>query len=436
MAASVGKRIVWIIATLGVVVGLAVAAKFVFFAKKPPTQFETAKATKGHLVAKVTATGTLSALVTVQVGAQVSGRISALHADWNSEVKKDQLIAEIDPELFKAAVLQAQANLAQAIGQLKKSQALMENYKVVAERDKELNKQGLLAQQDYEAAVANYNSQKGDVAAQQGNIEQAKAQLITAEVNLKYTRIISPVDGTVISRAVDVGQSVAASLAIATLFTIAEDLRKMQVDTNVAEGDVGKLQSDMKATFLVDAFPGEPFKGNVRQIRNAAVNVQNVITYDAVLDVDNSDLRLRPGMTANVTFVYAEKDDVLMVPNAALRFRPPPELVNGGGGHHRGGGAIPSANAATSASTEEDIAGNKDEHYKLTHRAVWVSQGPGQLKRVKVKTGITDGTSTEILEGELQPNDEVILDIASGGPKPAATANSNGPPQGRMPRMP
>jgi HlyD family secretion protein len=426
MAASLGKRLVWIVATLVVVVGLAVGVRFVFFGKKPPPQFETAKVTKGHLVAKVTATGTLSALVTVQVGAQVSGRISALHADWNSEVKKDQLIAEIDPELYKAAVLQAQANLAQAIGQLKKSEALAENYRLVAERAKELNRQGLLAQQDYETALANYNAQKGDVAAQKGSIEQARAQLVTAEVNLKYTKIISPVNGTVISRAVDVGQSVAASLQIATLFTIAEDLRKMQVDTNVAEGDVGKLQAGMKATFLVDAFPGEPFAGTVRQIRNAAVNVQNVITYDAVLDVDNKDLRLRPGMTANVTFVYAEKDDALSVPNAALRFRPPPELV--GSGHHHHGDAIPPAHAAAEREGGEDGAG-KDLN-KPNERAVWINQS-GVLKRVKVTTGITDGTSTEIVEGELQAGDDVVLDVASGAPKPGAAHQG-----GRMPRMP
>jgi HlyD family secretion protein len=433
MAASIGKRFVWIIATLVVVVGVAIGIRFVFFGKKPPPQFETARVTKGHLIAKVTATGTLSALVTVQVGAQVSGRISVLHADWNSEVKKDQLIAEIDPELFKAAVLQAQANLAQAIGMLKKSEALAENYRVVADRAKELNKQGLLAQQDYEAAVANYRSQIGDVAAQKGNIEQARAQLIQAEVNLKYTRIISPVNGTVISRAVDVGQSVAASLQIATLFTIAEDLRKMQVDTNVSEGDVGKLQAGMKATFLVDAFPGEPFAGTVRQIRNAAVNVQNVITYDAVLDVDNDDLRLRPGMTANATFIYAEKDDVLSVPNAALRFRPPPELL--GSGHHHGD-AIPPAHAASAREVGEEDGGEKKDENKTNHRAVWINQN-GVLKRVKVKTGITDGTSTEVVESDLQLGDEVVLDVASGGPKPASPPGGQQQQQpGRMPRMP
>ncbi len=432
MAASLGKRVTWVAATLLLVFLVAIGVRLVFFGKKPPPQFETAKATRGHLVAKVTATGTLSALVTVQVGAQVSGRISVLHADWNSEVKKDQLIAEIDPELFKAAVLQAQANLAQAIGMLKKSEALAENYRVVADRAKELNKQGLLAQQDYEAAVANYRSQIGDVAAQKGNIEQARAQLIQAEVNLKYTRIISPVNGTVISRAVDVGQSVAASLQIATLFTIAEDLRKMQVDTNVSEGDVGKLQPAMKATFLVDAFPGEPFAGTVRQIRNAAVNVQNVITYDAVLDVDNGDLRLRPGMTANVTFVYSEKNDVLSVPNAALRFRPPPELI-GSGRHHRD--AIPPAQAASSArgGGDED-AGKEKEDRKPNERVVWKNEN-GTLRRVKVKTGITDGTRTEIVEGDLQADDDVVLDVATGGPKSASTSGGQ-QPQGRMPRMP
>ncbi|HEY4116591.1 MAG TPA: efflux RND transporter periplasmic adaptor subunit, partial [Byssovorax sp.] len=305
------KRLLLAVVILAALVGSAFAAQRVFFGPKPPPTFDTVKVHRGHVVAHVTATGTLSALVTVQVGAQVSGRVAALHADWNSEVKKGQLIAELDPELYKAAVSQARANLTQARGQFAKSKAQAENARLALGRAEALEKDGLVSAGDLETARANAAAAKADVLAQQGAIEQASAQLEGAQVNLKYTRIISPVDGTVISRSVDVGQTVAASLQAPVLFVIAEDLRKMQVDTSVSEGDVGKLTAAMTATFVVDAFPSEKFSGTVRQIRNAATNVQNVVTYDAVLDVANADLRLRPGMTANATFVYAEKDDVL-----------------------------------------------------------------------------------------------------------------------------
>ncbi|HEY4119291.1 MAG TPA: efflux RND transporter periplasmic adaptor subunit, partial [Byssovorax sp.] len=270
-----------------------------------------------------------------------------------------------------------------------------------------------------------------DIVAQGGNVEQAKAQLDAALVNLKYTNIVSPVDGTVISRSVDVGQTVAASLQAPVLFVIAEDLRKMQVDTSVAEGDVGKLEAGATATFVVDAFPNDRFTGKVRQIRNSATNVQNVVTYDAVLDVANTDLRLRPGMTANVTFVYAEKDDVLEVPNAALRFRPSPALVaslteSGDGAHRHGKKGARAAASAEPADAEG--APNPTAKPEPDKRAVWVLRG-GAVKRVAVRTGVTDGTASEVLDGALQVGDEVIIDTLTGA-KPAPTSGG-----GRMPRM-
>jgi len=222
----------------------------------------------------------------------------------------------------------------------------------------------------------------------QGVVEQARAGLYQAQVNLDYTRILSPIDGIVISRSVDVGQTVAASLQAPTLFTIAQDLRKMQVDTDVAEADVGKLRPGLAATFNVDAYPGERFKGVIRQIRNAAQTVQNVVTYDAVIDVDNSDLRLRPGMTANVTFVYAEKDDALRVPNAALRFRPPSELA---------------ATPAAKPSPER--------------RTVWALRD-GRPRPISIRIGLSDGSVTEALDGDLREGDPLITEAtgASGGP--------------------
>src|SRR5690242_2777614 len=296
-------------------------------AKPAAPKFETVKVDQGRIVARVTATGTLSALVTVQVGSQVSGRIQQLFADFNSQVKKGQVIAKIDPELFKAAVEQAKANYTAAKGNLEKAQAQAVDADRQYERAKALAEKQLIATADRDTAESTAAAARAQVAASQGAVAQANASMHQAEVNLEYSTIKSPIDGVVISRSVDVGQTVAASLQAPTLFTIAEDLGKMQVDTSVAEADVGKLRPDMPATFLVDAYPQERFRGRVRQIRNAPQTVQNVVTYDAVIDVDNPDLKLKPGMTANVTFVFAEKNDVVRVPNAALRFRPPSDLT-------------------------------------------------------------------------------------------------------------
>ncbi|HVV17100.1 MAG TPA: efflux RND transporter periplasmic adaptor subunit, partial [Polyangia bacterium] len=292
--------------------------------RKPPVEFETAAVDRGRIVARVTATGTLSALVTVQVGTQVSGTIQKLYVDWNSPVRKGQLIAKIDPQLFEASLEQAKANYEAAEGNVAKAEAQERDAARQFEREKAMLDRKLVAQADYDTSQANLEVARGASAAARGAMAQARAQLSQAKVNLDMTRIVSPTDGTVISRSVDVGQTVAASLSAPTLFVIAQDLQKMQVDTSVAEADVGKLSAGMPATFTVDAFPGERFKGKVRQIRNSPQTVQNVVTYDAVIDVDNADLKLRPGMTANVTFVSAEKDDVIRVPNAALRYRPAP----------------------------------------------------------------------------------------------------------------
>ena len=268
---------------------------------QPQFRFETGTVDRGAVVSRVTATGTLSALVTVQVGSQVSGRLKKINVDYNSRVTKGQVIAKIDPALFAAAVEQGRANVAAADGA-------------------HAGHRQLIAPADVDTAQANALATAAQVKANAGQLAQAKAQLRQARINLDYTRIVSPTNGVVISRSVDVGQTVAASLQAPTLFLIAEDLQKMQVDTSVAEADVGKLRSGMSATFTVDAFPNERFAGVVRQIRNAPQTLQNVVTYDAVLDVKNPELKLRPGMTANVTFVWAERQDVLRVSNAALRF--------------------------------------------------------------------------------------------------------------------
>jgi HlyD family secretion protein len=356
----------------------------------PKWKFETVQVERGSLQARVTATGTLSAVTTVQVGSQVSGRVHEIFVDFNSTVKKGQVLATLDPQLLQAAVDQAKANYASARGGLAKARVDVVHAARDLRRARNLWRDRLIARADLDTAADNAGAARGQLEALAGQLAQAAAALRQAQVNLGYTKIISPIDGVVISRSVDVGQTVAASLQAPTLFAIAEDMRKMQVDTSVAEADVGKLRSGMKAHFKVDAFPGEKFKGRVRQIRSAAQVVQNVVTYDAVIDVDNADLRLKPGMTANCTFVYAEKTDALKIPTAALRFRPPPEL---------------------SASVPKPLVADGE-------RLVWAVRA-GQPIPVKVRTGLAEAAVTEVVEGDLRPGDVVVTEMAGGEPKPS-----------------
>ena len=381
--------------------------------KVPEVQFKTASVEKHRIVGKVTASGTLSALVTVQVGTQVSGRVQKLFADFNSKVTKGQLVAKIDPQLFEAAASQAQASYAQAQASVVNAEAQAKNADIQLARSRSLREQNLAAQQDLDTAEANAAMAHASVDMQKANLQAAAASLHQAQVNLSFTSIVSPIDGIVISRAVDVGQTVAASLSAPTLFTIAQDLTKMQVDTNVAEGDVGRLQVGMPTFFTVDSFPGQRFRGKIREIRNAATTVQNVVTYDAVIDVDNGDLRLRPGMTANVTVIFAERQGVLAVPNAALRFHPPSSAASAPSGAASGrprGHHGPSADEAPEA------------------RTVYVLRG-GEPQPATLHTGLSDGTQTEILDGDLKEGDPVVVD-SSGGDTPPPAA-SGGPPQMR-----
>jgi len=386
-------------------------------ASKGKLKLDTAVVDRGRIVAKVTATGTLSAIVTVQVGSQVSGRVAALHADFNSQVKKGQLIAKIDPALFQATVEQARANFVAARGNLAKAEAQAADAARQAARNKTLVDRKLIAQADYDTSQSNADAARAGVEAARGAVEQTRAALHQAEVNLAYTSIVSPTNGVVISRNVDVGQTVAASLQAPTLFVIAEDLAKMQVDTSVAEADVGRLRDGMEASFSVDAYPSEAFRGVVRQIRNAPQTVQNVVTYDAVVDVSNDDLRLRPGMTANVTFVYAQKEDVLRLPNAALRFRPPPELLKEQGEKAKADGGEAAAALGSGPGRGQGQgqgrAQGRPGRDTPDRRTVWVLRD-GSAAPVPVRTGISDGSLTEVVEGELKPGDAVITDALGG----------------------
>jgi HlyD family secretion protein len=440
----------WLIGAL-VLVALAIGGFYVVRAtKKTVVKYETVKVDQGRIVARVTATGTLSALVTVQVGSQVSGRISQIMVDFNSVVKKGEIIAKIDPELFKAAIEQAKANYAAARGNLEKSKAMAVDAERVFQRSTALAEKQLIATADRDTAESAAAAAKAQVAASQGAVEQASASLHTAQVNLDYSIIKSPIDGVVISRAIDVGQTVAASLSAPTLFTIAEDLGKMQVDTNVAEADVGKLSPDMPSTFTVDAYPQEKFRGKVRQIRNSPQNVQNVITYDAVIDVDNPGLKLKPGMTANVTFTYAEKNDVLRVPNAALRFRPPADLAKSAASVAAGpssSGAEPAPSASErprrAASGDRPASGDrsgsgdrgsggggKREQIATDVRTVWVLDILDP-RPVRVRVGLSDGSLTEVVEGDLKVGDALVTEAVGGDDAPKATTAT--PPGGAPP---
>jgi HlyD family secretion protein len=390
---------------------LAVVAggwRYVATRPPPPAQYKTMPVARRAIVGRVTASGTLSAIVTVQVGTQVSGRIQRLNADFNSRVQKGQLVAKIDPQLFQASADQAQANYLAAEAAIAKAQAEARIADRQEARAKALHDENLASQSDLDNASASAESAHASLDVARAALAQTRAARSQAQVNLSYTNILSPIDGVVISRNVDVGQTVAASLQAPTIFTIAQDLTKMQVDTNVAEADVGRLQVGMPTYFTVDSFPGQRFRGKIREIRNAATMLQNVVTYDAVIDVDNTDLRLRPGMTANVTIVYAERPSALAVPNAALRFHPSPGFAGRG----------PAAASKPGAQANTAAADGKDET-----RTIWVLRGASP-QPVTARTGLTDGTMTEVLDGDLHEADEVVVEAAEPGGTPSGSSSA------------
>jgi len=371
-------------------------------AQKSPYKLEKARVERGDVTGRVTATGTLTALVTVQVGSQVSGRIAELYADFGQRVNRGQVIAKLDARMFAAQAEQGRANREAAAGDLEKARAQAEEAEKKLKRTQALADQNLVAHAELDTAVTTAKAARAAVAAAAGNRSQATAGYNQAKVNLGYTTIVSPINGIVISRNVDVGQTVAASLQAPTLFTIAEDLSKMQVHAAVSEADVGRLEPGMSATFVVDAYPDRKFKGVIRQIRDAPQTLQNVVTYDAVVDVDNEDLHLKPGMTANVTFVYAERKDVLRIPSAALRFRPPEELLAGGGKASGGGKKKKNKGASASAVATAPASGSAT-------KTVWAMDGE-KLREVPVEIGVSDGNKVEVRKGALGEGDVLITD--------------------------
>jgi HlyD family secretion protein len=416
------KAIIWVVVLVVIAAGGVFGYRYREAHKTPAVQYETAKVDRGRITATVTATGTLSALVTVQVGTQVSGRLKDILVDFNSPVKKGQVLARIDPQLFQASLAQARANHAAAKGDLAAAQVKALDGERQYTRAKSLGERKLIAQADLDTAQATYESAKAQVDSAQGRVEQMAASLNQAQVNLAFTTITSPIDGIVVSRSVDVGQTVAASLSAPTLFVLAEDLAKMQVDASVAEADIGKLSAGMNARFTVDAYPSDKFKGKVRQIRNSPTTVQNVVTYDAVIDVDNAELKLKPGMTANITFIYAEKNDAVRVPNAALRFKPPTEIAG------------PAASGEADAGVGGQRARGQRQREPSDKRTVWVLRGTTPTA-VQIQTGVTDGTMTEAIGEAIREGDVVITDSTGGTQSTSTSAPGGQPPPGGMRRL-
>lgn len=370
------------------VVIVLIAAAFIFFRNKgSEPRYKTEKVTKGDIITSVTATGTVNAVITVLVGTQVSGTINKIYVDFNSQVKKGQLIARIDPALFDEQVQQQKANLLAAKANLEKAEASLVDAKRTMERNKELFAKNLIARSDFDTADTNYETSKASVSAAKAQVAQADAALKNAQTNLGYTSIVSPVDGTVVSRNVDVGQTVAASFQTPTLFTIAQDLTKMQIDTSVDEADIGRVKVGQEVEFTVDAYSDITFKGKVGQVRISPITVQNVVTYDVVITVDNPDIKLKPGMTANVSIIVAEKKDALRIPNGALRFRP---------------SGVPK--------TKQPQKG----------AGVWILEN-GKPKRLAVGAGISDGNFSELVTGDLREGQDVITEETVSKAKGPAT---------------
>ncbi len=380
--------------------------------------YTTAPIQKGDITQVITATGSLSAVVTVQVGSQVSGTIEKLYADFNTQVKAGQVIAMLNQDKFKAAVDQAKANLLAAQANVVKTKVGVEDGQRTLSRSAELRKREFISQSELDAAQASYDAAVGQLEVNKAQVAQAQAGLNQTSVDLANTVIRSPVDGIVVSRNVDMGQTVAASLQAPVLFLIANDLSKMQVDSNVNEGDVGNVWVGQEVNFTVDAYPTRRFQGTVLQVRNAPIMVQNVVTYDAVVGVDNKALLLKPGMTANLEFLVNRKSGVLRIPNAALRFKPPSEKqppqtstrqsAGAGGderGGRRGGGDISRGGGGGRQGREGTVYLLRD-------------QMPAP---VKVRLGITDGSYTEVVEGEMKEGEEAILAMSASGQSAASS---------------
>ena len=389
---------------IGIALLAALVGGYVYWANTPAEDEEgylTATLDRGAVVSAVTATGAVNPVSTVQVWTYVSGPIQAIDVDFNSPVRKGQRVAKIDPAAFIVKVQRSEANLANARAGVEKAQADLALKRLAAERYRELRGRDLVAQNDLDTARSNFEQAQAQLGVALATVKQAEADVAEARINLAYTDITSPVDGVVVSRNVDVGQTVAASFQTPTLFLIAQDLTKMQVNASVSESDIGAVQNGQAATFSVDAYPGRSFNGTVVQVRNAPITVQNVVTYDVIIAVDNTSLELKPGMTATITIVAARRDDVLRVPIRALSFNPPRTPSSGGESHR------------------------KKEH----GTAVWRLAATGAIERIPLTVGLRDEQFAEVISGGVAAGEQVVLALR----RPSATPIAGRPPG--LPRM-
>ncbi len=389
---------------------LLLGAGAYFYGRKPqPPTYKTAKVERGSIVSTVSATGNLAAVVTVQVGTQVSGTIQKLFVDFNSKVRKGQTIAQIDPALFIAQVEQTRGNYLSAQAGLDKAKADLVDAKRTLERYRQLVNEGIVSQNDFDTTETKYLEAVAAVKGAVANVAQTRGAYSQAETNLKYSIIKSPVDGIVVSRNVDVGQTVAASFQTPTLFTIAQDLTKMEIDTSVDEADISRVKEGQPVSFTVDAYPEAHFTGAVTQIMNAPVVTQNVVTYVVVVGVDNRELRLKPGMTANVSIETARKDNVLKLPAAALRFRPKGA---------KDAMEKPAVAGAGAAPRTKRVEGGQQ---------VFIPGPEGKPVAVPVKTGVANDGQVELVQGNLKENDEVIVEQISSQKKSGGMGGPMGP---------
>jgi HlyD family secretion protein len=423
------KKLVFTVVTLLLVGG----AGFAYWRMGNSTQelpYLTVPASKGNIRQVVSSTGTLQAVTTVIVGSQVSGTIGKLNADFNTKVTKGEVVAELDQSKFKARVDETRANLSAAQATMAKSKVAVEDADRTLKRIKELKQRDLVSQSELDAAQTAYDAAKSQLNVSQAQVGQAQAAMNQAAIDLGYTVIRSPVDGMVISRNVDVGQTVAASLSAPTLFTIANDLTKMEVHTNVDEADVGNVSEGQEVTFTVDAHPQRRFRGKVHQVRNAPQIIQNVVTYNAVVRINNKELLLKPGMTANVQFLVSEKEDVLTVPNMALRFRLPEDKNEAQDlMRQEQGRAAPRVGQRR---TSRGSSSGGGEGRRVRQVKIYVVKD-GKAQPVEVQAGITDGSKTEVVAGALNENDLVIIGMSGGATAQAQSGVAN-PFQPQQPR--
>jgi HlyD family secretion protein len=430
------KKIIIGAAILVIIAGVVLVLSLFSRNKNDISKYEKKAIDKGDIEALVITTGSLNPVTTVDVGSQVSGKIDKLYVDFNSRVKEGQVIAELDQAQFITRVKQNEANYKSAEASLKKTKVTLDNTKKKYDRAMNLFKKDLISFEEKEAIETQYYSAMADIQSSEARLEQAESQLDSSKVDLTYTIIKSPIDGVVINRRVNIGQTVAASFQAPVLFQIANDLSKMQVECSVDEADIGKIKEGQKVRFTVDAFPDENFTGKVSQVRYAPEIVQNVVTYTTIVEVDNPEMKLRPGMTATASVVTGEAKNVLRVPNSALRFNPSlspeemkelmesmrqemrerrgdssqPEGSRPGGDVHRQATQRPGSGQHAPGMRGFSMQGARMRQFAR----IWMEDESGKLKMAFVRTGVTDNNYTEIVSGSLKEGQLVITGETSG----------------------